>query len=133
MFLISHPRQIQNNLKQELWTKKNKKTQANQKNQNNNRWQQKWRPIRAVHVIDTEFVLDRERRYLFQPSLSIRRFWGKGENLSEKGREVKERNAWHRCFYWSLPPSHSMIRYHPIKITSGHWVVSFTCQKARLK
>lgn len=67
MFLISHPRQMQNNLKQELWTKKNKKTQANQKNQNNNRWQQKWRPIRAVHVIDTEFVLDGERRYLFQP------------------------------------------------------------------
>ena len=26
-----------------------------------------------------------------------------------------------------------MIRYHPIKITSGHWDVSFTCQKARLK
>ena len=50
-----------------------------------------------------------------------------------KGRELKERNAWHRCFHWSLPPPHSMIRYHPIKITSGHWVVSFTCQKARLK
>ena len=24
-----------------------------------------------------------------------------------------------------LPP-HSMIRYHPIKMTSGHWVVSLT-------
>ena len=57
----------------------------------------------------------------------------KGKDGSEKGREVKERNAWHRCFYRSLPPPHSMIRYHPIKITSGHWVVSFTCQKARLK
>ena len=68
MFLISHPRQMQNNLKQELWTKKNKKTPSKQKTkQNNKRLQQKWRPIRAVHVIDTEFVLDRERRSLFQP------------------------------------------------------------------
>ena len=58
---------------------------------------------------------------------------GKGERWKRKGRELKERNAWHRCFYWNLPPPHSMIRYHPIKITSGHWVVSFTCQKARLK
>ena len=57
----------------------------------------------------------------------------RGKDGSEKRRELKERNAWHRCFYWSLPPPHSMIRYHPIKITSGHWVVSFTCQKARLK
>ena len=62
----------------------------------------------------------------------------RGKNGSEKGREreigreVKERNAWHRCFYWSLPPSHSMIQYHPIKITSGHRVVSFTCQKAKI-
>ena len=56
----------------------------------------------------------------------------KGKNGREKGREVKERNAWHRCFYWSLPPSHSMIQYHPIKITSGHRVVSFTCQKAKI-
>ena len=57
----------------------------------------------------------------------------KGKDGSEKGRELKERNAWHRCFYWNLPPPHSMIRYHSIKITSGHWLVSFTCQKARLK
>ena len=51
----------------------------------------------------------------------------------EKGRELKERNAWHRGFYWSLPPPHSTIRYHPIKITFVHWVVSFTFQKVRLK
>ena len=31
-------------------------------------------------------------RVLGMLSLSIRRFWGKGENGSEKGREVKERN-----------------------------------------
>ena len=37
----------------------------------------------------------------------------KGKDGSEKRRELKERNAWHRCFYWSLPPPHSMIRYHP--------------------
>ena len=27
----------------------------------------------------------------------------KGKDGSKKGRELKERNAWHRCFYWSLP------------------------------
>ena len=38
-------------------------------------------------------------------SLSIRRFWGKGERWRRKReRELKERNAWQRCFYWSLPP-----------------------------
>ena len=31
MFLISHPRQMQNNLKQELWTKKNKKPKQTKK------------------------------------------------------------------------------------------------------
>ena len=60
-------------------------------------------------------------------SLSIRRFWGKGDGR-ENGRELKERNAWHRCFYWSLPPPHSMIPYHPIEIISSHWVVSLTCK-----
>jgi len=48
MFLISDPRQIQNNLKQELRTKKKQKNEKTK--QNNNRWQQKWRPIRAVHI-----------------------------------------------------------------------------------
>ena len=57
----------------------------------------------------------------------------RGKDGSGKERELKERNALHRCFYWSLPPPHSMIRYHPITITSGHLVVSFTCQKAHLK
>ena len=51
---------------------------------------------------------------------------GKGERWKRKERELKERNALDRCFYWSLQPPHSMIRYHPIKISSGHWVVS--CQ-----
>ena len=37
----------------------------------------------------------------------------KGKDGREKRRELKERNVWHRYFYWSLPPPHSMIRYHP--------------------
>ena len=28
----------------------------------------------------------------------------KGKDGSDKRRDLKERNAWHRCFYWSLPP-----------------------------
>ena len=59
--------------------------------------------------------------------------WEKGKDGSDKGGELKERNAWQRCFYLSLPPPHSMIRYHLVEISSCHWVVSFTCQKARLK
>ena len=60
--------------------------------------------------------------------------WVSGVSVGKRGKmEAKKGESWHRCFYWSLPPQNSMIRYHPIKITSGHWVVSFTCQKARLK
>ena len=66
-------------------------------------------------------------------SLSIRRFWGKRGRWKRKRERAEGKNDWHRCFYWSLPPLHSVIRCHPIKVTSGHWVVSFTCQKARLK
>ena len=32
-----------------------------------------------------------------------------GKDGREKGRELKERNAWHRCFYWSLAPPRSMM------------------------
>ena len=55
-------------------------------------------------------------------SLSIRRFW----NGSEKGREVKEGNAWHRCFYWSLPPSHS-TQHDSIPSNQNHFR-SLGCQ-----
>ena len=48
---------------------------------------------------------------------------GKGER-SEKGRELKERNAWHRCFYWSS----STPTQHDSKPSNQNHIRSLGCQ-----
>ena len=58
---------------------------------------------------------------------------GKGERWKRKRERAEGGKRLTQMLLLEPSTPHSMIRYHPIKITSGHWVVSFTCQKARLK
>lgn len=60
MFLISHPRQIKNNLKQELRTKKKQKNEKSKQNKTTAGDNKNEDPHarRTVFVLDTGFVLD---------------------------------------------------------------------------
>ena len=68
-------------------------------------------------------------------SLSIRRFWGKsGKTEAKKGeswrRETPDTDAFTGAFH---PHTAWFETIQSKSHVSGHWVVSFTCQKARLK
>ena len=61
----------------------------------------------------------------YSHSLSIRRFWGKGGKMEAKREraEGEKRLTQMLLLEPSIPTQHDSN--HPIKITSGHWVVSF--------